>query len=51
MTVATTMRTPGHDLELALGWLVAEGVARTPADVVEAIRNPKNVVRFQVAAI
>jgi FdhD protein len=32
--IATLMRTPGHDLELAAGWLVVESGARQPADIV-----------------
>lgn len=33
VAVAMTMRTPGHDLELAAGWLVSEGVVRRSADI------------------
>ncbi len=32
--LVTTMRTPGHDLELAAGWLVAEAGVRAAADIV-----------------
>lgn len=34
-TVWTTLRTPGHDLDLALGWCVAEGLVASMADVVD----------------
>jgi FdhD protein len=33
-TLAVTMRTPGHDFELAAGWLVAEGIAPRPEEIV-----------------
>jgi len=33
-TLATLMRTPGHDLELAAGWLAVESGVRRPDDLV-----------------
>jgi FdhD protein len=42
--VSITMRTPGHDLDLALGFLLTEGVVTTPDEVLDATACGENVV-------
>ncbi len=52
VTVGTTMRTPGDDTDLALGFLVAEGVLRNAADVANAVPcgADAGAIRIELAA-
>jgi FdhD protein len=38
--LAVVMRTPGHDVELAAGFLVSEGVVKHPRDILEVSQCP-----------
>ncbi|MEL7364189.1 MAG: formate dehydrogenase accessory sulfurtransferase FdhD, partial [Bacteroidota bacterium] len=40
LRLAVTMRTPGHDAALALGFLAGEGVIAGPEDVIDVAHTP-----------
>src|SRR6266446_2225159 len=46
--LATTMRTPGHDEELAAGFLVSEGIVRAPDQIKKITRADDNVVAVEL---
>src|SRR3954470_11542667 len=47
--VATTMRTPGHDEELAAGFLLSEAIVKTRADFQSAFAVKDNVIDVELA--
>jgi FdhD protein len=48
--VATTMRTPGHDDELAAGFLVSEAIVRQRGEIAKISTNRNNIVIVDLAA-
>src|ERR1700746_2758503 len=49
-TLATTMRTPGHDDELAAGFLVSEGIIRRREEITGISTGRRNTVIVNLAA-
>jgi len=54
-TVATTMRTPGHDEELAAGFLLSEAIVRRPDEIEKfsrpaSARNRDNIIVVDLSA-
>jgi FdhD protein len=48
-TLATTMRTPGHDDELAAGFLVSEAIVRERHEIVKISASRHNIVGVDLA--
>ena len=47
--IATTMRTPGNDEELAAGFLLAEAIVRQRADLQSLAASTENVINLELA--
>ncbi len=49
-TLATTMRTPGHDEELAAGFLISEAIVRKRQEIAEISASRRNVIIVNLTA-
>src|SRR2546428_13785638 len=49
-SLATTMRTPGHDDELAAGFLVSEAIVRERKEIVAISGNRENIAEVEFGA-
>lgn len=55
-TIAVTMRTPGHDIDLALGFLYTEGIIKYPNEIIDIIpcgpilnqAQSQNIIRVKI---
>jgi FdhD protein len=55
-SISVTMRTPGNDFELALGFLFTEGIVKSPDDIIQiqyctdvnTIENQENIIRAEL---
>jgi FdhD protein len=48
--IATTMRTPGNDEELAAGFLLSEAIVRQRADLQSLAASTENVIKIELAS-
>jgi FdhD protein len=48
-TLTTTMRTPGHDLELCIGWLFVEGIIQDSNDIYSISHDPNDELENTVS--